>query len=143
VNISPHEAQQVEIDVDGCLLLLRTQQVGRLVFDAPDAQIRPMNYVLVDGDIVMRADHLMDLPSRVVFEVDQVDPLDRQGWSVIVRGSAAVLPLDDDDVELIEHLEPWAEGSMSWIIRIRIEEVSGLWVRAGRTAQCFDDRGYV
>ena len=136
-------ARQVDIDVEGCLMLLATQRVGRLVFDAPDAQIRPMNYVVIDGQIVMRADHPMDLPPRVVFEVDQVDPLDRQGWSVIVRGPAAVLPMDEVDAELFENLEPWAEGAMLWTVRVRIDEVSGRWVRAGRTYRTFDDRGYV
>ena len=136
-------ARQVDIDADGCVMLLGTQQVGRLVFDAPDAQIRPMNYVMIEGEIVMRADHPMDLPPRVVFEVDQVDSLDRQGWSVIVRGPAAVLPMEEVDAELFERLDPWAEGAMLWTVRVRIDEVSGRWVRAGRTYRTFDDRGYV
>ena len=136
-------ARQVDIDADGCVMLLGTQQVGRLVFDAPDAQIRPMNYVMIEGEIVMRADHPMDLPPRVVFEVDQVDSLDRQGWSVIVRGPAAVLPMAEVDAELFERLDPWAEGAMLWTVRVRIDEVSGRWVRAGRTYRTFDDRGYV
>jgi hypothetical protein len=143
VEISSQGAQQADIDADGCLVLLATQQVGRLVFDAPDAQIRPVNYVLDERDIVIRVDHPMDLPPRVVFEVDQIDALDRQGWSVIVHGVATVAPLDERDIGIVERLTPWAEGPMLWIVRIRIEHVSGRWVRAGRTYYTFDDRGYV
>ena len=143
METSSQRAQQADIDTDGCLVLLGTQQVGRLVFDAPDAQIRPLNYVLADRDIVMRIDHPLDLPERVVFEVDQIDPVNRQGWSVIVHGPATVEPLDDGDIDIVDRLIPWAEGSMLWTVRIRIERMSGRWVRAGRTDDTFDDRGYV
>lgn len=143
MEISSQRAQQADIDASGCLVLLGTQQVGRLVFDAPDAQIRPLNYVLEGGDIVMRVDHPLELPERVVFEVDQIDAVDRQGWSVIVHGVATVAPLDDRDSDIVDRLSPWADGSMLWTVRIRIEQMSGRWVRAGRTYVTFDDRGYV
>ena len=143
MEISSQPAQQAAIDADGCLALLGTQQVGRLVFNAPDAQIRPLNYVLDDRDIVMRIDHPLDLPTRVVFEVDQIDPVDCQGWSVIVHGAATVAPLDERDIDIVDRLTPWAEGPKLWTVRIRIENVSGRWVRAGRTYVTFDDRGYV
>ena len=143
VEISAEEARQADIDRDGCLRLLSSQQVGRLVYNAAEPEIRPMNYVMVDDEIFMRVDRPMELPSRVVFEVDQIDATDRQGWSVIVHGTAVVAPLMSEDIEPLEHLEPWAEGAMLWTVRIRIEEVSGRWVRAGRTDPTFDDRGYV
>lgn len=143
MEISSEGAQEAHFTPEECLLLLATQQFGRLVFGESEPQIRPMNYIIDDGDIVLRVDHPMPLPEHVVFEVDQVDQLERQGWSVIVNGRASTHLVDECDPVIREQLAPWAPGPMMYVIRIFIDRVSGRWVRAGRTHRTFEDRGYM
>lgn len=85
----------VEIDIDTCMDLLETAEVGRLgyITEQGDPLIVPINHLLDDGEIVFRtapgsklAVALRESGSPVVYEVDEYDASTRSGWSVTVRG---------------------------------------------------------
>jgi nitroimidazol reductase NimA-like FMN-containing flavoprotein (pyridoxamine 5'-phosphate oxidase superfamily) len=79
-----------------CLRLLAEHSVGRVAFtERALPAIRPVNYALVGSHIVLKtqADGLASrLDGQIVaFEVDEIDPVTKSGWSVVVTGSARVL----------------------------------------------------
>jgi nitroimidazol reductase NimA-like FMN-containing flavoprotein (pyridoxamine 5'-phosphate oxidase superfamily) len=90
-------ARIVRIPPSECIHLLATMTVGRLGFvHEGGPEVLPVNYVL-DGDAVVFATNTgMKLwgstRGRVVFEVDQTDPVTRSGWSVVVHGLAQEVP---------------------------------------------------
>ena len=64
--------------------------------------------------------------SEVVFEVDDSHPLERSGWSVVVRGPARVVT-DPGEIEALRRgpLRSWAARSPERWVRITIQEVTG------------------
>jgi nitroimidazol reductase NimA-like FMN-containing flavoprotein (pyridoxamine 5'-phosphate oxidase superfamily) len=77
-----------------CLVLLAGRGVGRFAVAVPDASpfVVPVNYVL-DGEIVVfrsgPGSKLRALRgSPVSFQLDEIDPVHRTGWSVLMRGRA-------------------------------------------------------
>jgi nitroimidazol reductase NimA-like FMN-containing flavoprotein (pyridoxamine 5'-phosphate oxidase superfamily) len=113
-----------------CLDLLGTADVGRVgvTVDALPA-IFPVNYRLVNGDVVFRTGEGLKLRAAldrtvVAFEVDHVDPAQRVGWSVLVVGVAEELGAGER-VELDGAITPWAPGDRSHTVRIRPEVMTG------------------
>jgi hypothetical protein len=72
-----------------------------------------------------RAGNHVDSSSRAGFEVDGIDPVHRQGWSVLVRGD--LVHLDADDVGgygAAADPGPWLDDRDSWLV-LRALDVSG------------------
>ena len=76
-----------------------------------------VNYAVLDDDIVFRTRPGTKLNAAlsdavVAFEIDQTDPRDHSGWSVVVIGVARPIT---DDATLARAgalaLMPWADGS--------------------------------
>jgi uncharacterized protein len=84
----------VELDRAACLRLLADGQVGRIVFTEgalPAAQ--PVSYLLDGDEIIFRTADGSKLATTtrdavVAFQVDQIDPASRSGWSVLGVGQA-------------------------------------------------------
>ena len=92
--MATHVATQLEpIDRTECLQLLAEHHLGRLAV-VVDGQplIFPVNYALSGGQIVFRTDPGTKLhgarDQRVAFEIDGVDTMYHDGWSVLVVGVA-------------------------------------------------------
>jgi len=112
--------------------LLAEQRVGRVaVTIGAVPAVFPVNFALLDGTIVFRtaAGTKLDAATRnsvVAFEVDEVDPVYHEGWSVLVVGVADELT---DPATLRQALElplaAWAPGSRDHIVCVRPEFVSG------------------
>jgi nitroimidazol reductase NimA-like FMN-containing flavoprotein (pyridoxamine 5'-phosphate oxidase superfamily) len=126
-----------------CVALLGTQQVGRLaLIDSGRPHIVPLNYALDGESVVFRSfpgtkiDRLTAGP--VAFEVDEVDPRTRSGWSVVVHGRAEeVTAYDHADLrERIAHLDlrPWAPGDKPHLVRIIPKSITGRRIRASDDA---------
>src|SRR5690348_117275 len=86
----------VALDGFECFALLAGHATGRLGVDVGRYPvILPVDYVLDGGDIVIRTPAGTTLAAaeneNVTFEVDEVDPGRRTGWSVLVRGVAEEL----------------------------------------------------
>jgi nitroimidazol reductase NimA-like FMN-containing flavoprotein (pyridoxamine 5'-phosphate oxidase superfamily) len=112
-------------------MLLSSMSVGRLVFsEGALPAIRPVNFVLHGGDVVVRASRsgaLGKLTEEVVaFEVDSIDPDTHTGWSVVVVGKAAPVTDIDELVALADpRHRPWAPGERTRFLRIQIEIITG------------------
>ncbi|HZD66661.1 MAG TPA: pyridoxamine 5'-phosphate oxidase family protein [Acidimicrobiales bacterium] len=128
---------------EACRELLAGAQVGRVgvVAEAGRILIEPVTYVLDGETIVFRTDEGAKLAAlgggSVTFQVDEIDPLHRTGWSVLVHGAASeVTPQAVRDVDL----EAWAPGAKDHWVRVVPVELSGrrLVVRLGE----LDPRGY-
>ena len=70
----------------------------------------------------------------MVFEVDDLDMVERQGWSVIVDGHLVTAQPAAAAVAVLEHLAPWAPGDRPFLMCIVIDVVTGRWVRASAPA---------
>jgi nitroimidazol reductase NimA-like FMN-containing flavoprotein (pyridoxamine 5'-phosphate oxidase superfamily) len=118
----------VEIPRDECVRLLGTQMIGRLAVNVPDRGplVVPVNYVLDAEAVVFRSDAGTKISllraGPVSFEVDEMNPIRRTGWSVLVRGVAyEATHWETDHVRI----EPWAGGEKRHWVRIVPVSISG------------------
>ena len=116
---------------DECLRLLVSVAIGRIgvSYDALPA-ILPVNFVLDDDRVVLRTTSGSKLSAAlagavVAFEADGFDPMAHTGWSVLVRGAAAVLEGADADRAEQLPLQPWAGPAADHFVAVPLELVSG------------------
>jgi uncharacterized protein len=128
----PLEPALDAMSAEECRDLLSTVPIGRVVLsiDALPAAL-PVNYWLIDDAIVFRTAPGGKLTAAlnhtvVGFEVDEINPASRTGWSVLVVGMSHVV----DDPAEIAHLD--AASGRSWAplrgpryVKISIERISG------------------
>jgi len=124
----------VPLSVDECLILLRRQipKIGRIaVVENGQPIVLPVNYAYDRGTIVVRTDHgakltaaLMNQP--VAFEVDEIDVLWQEGWSVLVKGRLEEIT-EPQELESAMRLPltPWAPGSRSRYVRVVPHAITG------------------
>lgn len=120
------------LDEAECRELLGHAAVGRVAVSVGAVPaVFPVNYALMDGNVVFRTGAGTKLDAAVhnavvAFEVDHVDPVYHEGWSVLVVGLAdEITDPDERRVALALPLEPWAEGERDHVVRVRAELVSG------------------
>ncbi|HEV7147987.1 MAG TPA: pyridoxamine 5'-phosphate oxidase family protein [Pedococcus sp.] len=128
---------------DECLLRLAECPVGRVAFlHDGEIDVLPVNHTLDGLNIYFRTRGGSKIEAavngdRVSFEADGYSEQAKDGWSVLVHGTAEVV----DDPEELRRLEPVARESwvptessvMTWV-RVRSTSVTGraLWGDAGR-----------
>ena len=129
---------------DECLSLLAAMAVGRLAIASPGAPplVVPVNYVL-DGEVVVfRSDPgekiFLLRGSPASFQIDQIDPSRRTGWSVLVQGAA--YEATPGEVEHL-HIEPWAPGEKSHWVRIVPASITGRRITLPELRR--DEKGYL
>ena len=119
-----------EIAESDCRELLEAHAVGRIVFNDHVGPVAlPVNYTLDRGDILVATraygSVARSVPGKVVaFEIDDVDDFTASGWSVVVRGPARLVGLNDLPDES-NRPYPWAEGNRNLLLRIRPDTISG------------------
>jgi nitroimidazol reductase NimA-like FMN-containing flavoprotein (pyridoxamine 5'-phosphate oxidase superfamily) len=121
----------VELGADECWELLGGEAVGRVVYADDQGPLAvPVNFAVQDGTLLFRtspasslARHLRETPT-CAFEVDRIDTRLRSGWSVLARGSAALVrhPGMGFDAEVTT---PWPGGTRFFLIRITPSELTG------------------
>ena len=119
------------LERDEALRLLDEHVVGRLATTGGGVvEIFPVNYAL-DGDMVVfrsAGGTKVRLAQRaeVAFEIDEIDPATRTGWSVVVHGHVDEVPehLADDYARALG-VDPWAEGEKPHVLRIRPTTITG------------------
>lgn len=119
------------------LRLLGTAGIGRIGISlGAMPAILPVNYALLNGDIVFRTGEGLKLRAAlhhtvVAFQVDRADPTSHEGWSVLVVGTARELA--DADLEAARRVPvtPWAPGERGHLVRIRPEFISGRRIPRG------------
>ena len=118
----------VELDRSECYELVASATIGRLAVshDGAAPVVVPVNYVLDGHDIVFLTGPGPSLRSLhvapVSFQVDQVDPMHRTGWSVLLRGIAR-LATDEETRHLV--IERWTQSDEHHWIRIVTAEITG------------------
>jgi len=122
-----------ELGYRECQTLLGLSVIGRVAVATPNGpHIVPVNYWIVDDDVVMRTTPYSVLgryghDAILAFEVDGFDTATASGWSVVARGRAAVVTEADELSELRRRItaEPWAPGPRSMYLRMECAELSG------------------
>ena len=125
-----------------CWALLETRSIGRLAVARRGLGplVVPVSYV-IDGnrDLVFRtaAGTKVDalLVERASFQVDELDPLHRTGWSVLVEGTATVRW-----AQAADPMPAWAPGLLPFLVTLTPEHVSGRSLRLDLLDT--DARGY-
>ncbi|MFF8771125.1 pyridoxamine 5'-phosphate oxidase family protein [Kitasatospora sp. NPDC015120] len=122
-----------ELGADTCLRLLSTVPVGRVVYtEHALPAVLPVSFeVAPDGRLLLAVRRgsatARGLDGTVVaFQADQLDPVTRTGWSVLVHGRADVLR-DPEQVRraLRSGLRPWVGDPDPMVVSLVPELISG------------------
>ena len=119
-----------------CLALLRTEQVGRVVFtERALPAVIPVTFAVLDDAIVLatRAGSRLARSARgsvLAFEADRLDPVTRTGWSVVVTGMAEYVVDPADEARIGVVLDPWAPGGNNLVLRLPLTVISGRRIEA-------------
>jgi nitroimidazol reductase NimA-like FMN-containing flavoprotein (pyridoxamine 5'-phosphate oxidase superfamily) len=137
VEPSAEERVLQEISEEECFALLQLQDLGRLaVVRDGQPEIFPVNYALDGHIVVIRTQPGVKLTygslARVAFEVEDIDPVHREGWVVEVRSQAE--DITDSIDRRSEHarateVRPWVMGPHQHHIAIARPLVSGRRLR--------------
>jgi nitroimidazol reductase NimA-like FMN-containing flavoprotein (pyridoxamine 5'-phosphate oxidase superfamily) len=130
------------LDETECLRLVAGSVIGRIAYVGQyDMTILPVNYRLVDGTILFRTaqDSLTgeDLRTgiahadyKVAFEVDRLDEIAREGWSVLIWGPAHHLDSEAEQATaLAAGVDSWPAGEKDHFIRITPARITGRRIR--------------
>ncbi|MFI7438908.1 pyridoxamine 5'-phosphate oxidase family protein [Nonomuraea indica] len=131
-----------ELSTAEALRLLAGVPIGRIVFTRHALPaIRPVNYLVADGQIVIRSNpgtvlstEVAPSGSVVAFEADELDAERRLGWSVIVTGVARLVDDPEEAARYKARLRPWVAGEMDQVVRISPEIVTGFRLRPAAPA---------
>lgn len=124
-DVEEHDGGWLDVlPLETCLQHLRIHGVGRVALVVDEhPMILPVNYRLVETTAVTwvalrtRPGGEIDRASmKVAFEIDEIDPYHRQGWSVLVRGM--LQPVDPEAAEFRERFdsEPWLADRDAWYV---------------------------
>lgn len=129
-----------------CFGLIGQAAIGRFVFqDSEGLAALPVNFGVAGDRIVFRTDvgsHLREvLDGPVSFEVDHAEAETGEGWSVLIRGTAEELGLEQVH-ELLHRTHgavphPWAEGVHNIWIAVTPARVTGRRLAARYFAPVF------
>ena len=126
------------LDEAESLRLIAPGGIGRIAFIGRyGLTVLPVNYKLHDGAIVFRT--AQDSPTgedlrtgiahaeyQVAFEIDQINPETRDGWSVLIHGPAHHMASDDERAAVAASgVAPWPRGVHEHAIRITPTSVTG------------------
>lgn len=124
-----------EIDRAGCLELLASTQIGRVVYtDAAMPAAHPVNYILDGEEIVFRTGEGAKLAAAsrgvvVGFQADEIDVERRSGWSVIGVGEAYEILEPGRLSALAERFPaPRVPDGIGHCISIPLQRLTGRWL---------------
>jgi nitroimidazol reductase NimA-like FMN-containing flavoprotein (pyridoxamine 5'-phosphate oxidase superfamily) len=131
-----------QLDEATCLRLISPGGIGRLAYTGRyGLTVFPVNYKLYEGTIVFRT--AQDSPTGedlqtgiahaeypVAFEIDDIDPAAREGWSVLIQGPAHHMTSAADRASVLDSgVEPWPAGAREHAIRITPQRITGRRLR--------------
>lgn len=131
------------LDEAECMELLSTRRIGRLIYNSSryGPVALPSEYKIHEGSIVFRTYRTTyteeDLRTgiahaeyQVTVEVDQTDPEAREGWVVLVRGTAHHIDTEAERASIADvGLQSWVEGEPEHFIRVDPISVGGQRIR--------------
>lgn len=126
------EADLMELTRAECLRMLSTAVIGRVVFThlaLPTAQ--PVSFFLDDEEVIFRTSSDSRLATAtnnvvVAFQVDEIDPAARTGWSICGVGEAYEVRHPRRLAELTELAPPsWLPSGTTHTVSIPMQQLSG------------------
>ncbi|MFH7594433.1 pyridoxamine 5'-phosphate oxidase family protein [Streptomyces racemochromogenes] len=125
-------AQPVVLDEEECRRLLGVRGIGRIAaFTVDGPAVHPVNYLIVDGEVVFRtaADTVLARAagSEAAFEVERIDEVAARGWSVLAVGVLRAVSRPDALDRLAEaaHAVPWAGGARTHWMKLSPRRLTG------------------
>jgi hypothetical protein len=122
----------VELDEAECLRLLAGGMIGRVVFtDSALPAAQPVTYLLDGEEVLFRTGGGGKLAAAargavVAFQVDEIDPSTRTGWTVLGVGEAYEVLVPRRLAELAERMPaPWAPGRTAHTIAVPLQKLTG------------------
>jgi nitroimidazol reductase NimA-like FMN-containing flavoprotein (pyridoxamine 5'-phosphate oxidase superfamily) len=126
-----------ELDEGQCLNLIAPGGIGRIAYTGRfGPAVLPVNYTLRDGAVVFRTAErgpldedlrtgIADADYQVAFEIDDIDPVARRGWSVLIQGPAHHVTGAEEDAVRQAGVETWAPGDRELFVRITPSRITG------------------
>jgi hypothetical protein len=121
----------IELGVDECWDLLRAESVGRIAWSGANGPtVLPVNFIVVDKAVVFRTSPYSSAAREcdsqpVAFEIDELDPFTRSGWSVLARGTARLVYDDHLVPDDGQQLDTWAAGARPLHVVLEPRELTG------------------
>lgn len=140
-ELSESPRSTVDLGRAEAMRLLASVPFGRIVFtrNALPA-VRPVNHLVDRQQIIVRTGLSTGLSNSVrsarsvvvAYEADDIDPVRRLGWSVVITGAAR--PVTDPGLveEYRQRLRPWVNGAADDVVAIEPTLVNGIELVAGR-----------
>ena len=101
----------------------------------------PVNYALYEGTIVFRTGQhspmgedlrtgIADAESKVAFEIDEISPATREGWSILVQGPAHPVDSEAERASVMRSgVEAWPGGDKELFVRVIPARITGRRIR--------------
>ena len=118
-----------ELTSEECWEMLRNEEFGRLAYRLVDeVHITPINYAVQGGSLLFRTAEgnkllAVVMGSEVAFEIDRYD--EESARSVVVRGTARLLPEDEAHRADNVPLRPWTTTLKYNVVEIQPKVISG------------------
>jgi nitroimidazol reductase NimA-like FMN-containing flavoprotein (pyridoxamine 5'-phosphate oxidase superfamily) len=127
-----------ELDEAESLRLISAGGIGRIAYQSRfGPAVLPVNYRWHDGAVVFRTTRHSALDEdlqtgiaggdyKVAFEIDEIDKIGRQGWSVLIQGPAHHVEGETERAAAEQAgVEPWPAGERELFLRIVPDRVTG------------------
>jgi uncharacterized protein len=121
-----------ELGREECLRLLAGRLVGRVVFtEAALPAAHPVAYLLDGDEVLFRTANGGKLAAAtlrhvVAFQVDEIDPVGRTGWSVLGIGQAYEVTDPGRLADLAARMPtPWASNHDAHTVAIPLQRLTG------------------
>ena len=125
-----------------CMRLISAGGVGRIGYTGRfGPTVVPVNYAVHEGTIVFRTGQhspmgedlrtgIEHAESKVAFEIDEISPATREGWSILVQGRAHPVDSDAERASVMQSgVEPWAGGEKELFVRVTPTRITGRRIR--------------
>jgi pyridoxamine 5'-phosphate oxidase-like protein len=128
------------------LLRLGSVPFGRVVFTHRALPaIRPVSHITDNGRVVFGTHEVAtilgaaaaDHGTVLAYQADDLDPMTRAGWSVVVTGLARVVDDPRDATRYRDAIRPWDDRVTAYVIAIDPEIVTGFELRPGSSPSAF------
>jgi len=132
-----------ELDEVESLRLISAGGIGRIAYQSRfGPAVLPVNYKWHDGAVVFRTTRhstldedlqtgIADAEYKVAFEIDDFDIEAREGWSVLIQGSAHHVTDAERAAAEQSGVAPWPRGEKELFLRIRPDRITGRRIQPG------------
>jgi nitroimidazol reductase NimA-like FMN-containing flavoprotein (pyridoxamine 5'-phosphate oxidase superfamily) len=131
-----------ELSEEESLGLIEQAEIGRIGFTGRFGPVvLPVNFKILDGSVVFRTvagsplgedlrTGITNADYKVAFEIDDIDPAQRTGWSVLIQGGAHYVE-DEEERAVAQRagIDPWAGGERDLYVRIKPTLIAGRRIR--------------